>query len=120
MRDARDDNLLRAIKACGTLAGYDLKKAAWADDLKNRVITITLQGSSAGWVQEALDFEMEGPTIDANVENPPPLEVTTDANMHVETVLDPSDLTETDETQPLTEEMEQARERVAAHGRRSR
>jgi hypothetical protein len=97
MRDQRDDDLLRAIKAIGKVGGYDVKRVAWADDLKNRTLTVTLQGVSAGWVQEALDFEIEGGQV-SDVDRVQPLEVVADNEMHVEKVTDPSDLTEKDET----------------------
>ncbi|SRR5258708_7841519 len=90
----RDDEVKQAVGAVVKLAGFQIKRVATTDDLKERTLTIVITRVSEGWVQQRMEFEDE-----------PPMLVTTDANGHVETitkggpdVLDPSDLTETDET----------------------
>jgi hypothetical protein len=88
---SKDDEIKQAIGAVARLGGFTIKRVATTDDLKDRTLTITLTRVSDGWVQQRLDFEDE-----------PALLATVDGNNgHVDAVeiVDPSDLTETDETQ---------------------
>jgi hypothetical protein len=86
-----EDRLLQAIGAVALLGGYSIKKVSTGDDLKVRTVTIALETASSGWVQDSLVFDREPEAT---------LEVTATSNGEVLSIkaLDPSDLTETDET----------------------
>jgi len=90
----RDDDVKQAIGQVAKLGGFNIKRMATTDDLKDHTITITITRTSDGWHQERLAFEDEIDQV-----------ATVDANGHVEKVetTDPSDLTEKDETLAATE-----------------
>ena len=84
-----DYELKQAIASVAKLGGYTIKRVATSDDLKDRTLTITITRVSEGHHQERLPFEDVADQV-----------ATVDANGHVESLktLDPSDLTEKDET----------------------
>ena len=84
---SRDDDVKQAIGQVAKLGGFNIKRVATTDDLKDHTITITITRISDGWHQDRLPFEDTADliaTIDGN-------------NGHVDS-LDPNDLTEKDET----------------------
>jgi hypothetical protein len=83
----RDDEVKQALAQVARLGGFQIKRVATTDDLKDKTLTITLTRVSDGWVQDRLNFEDEGPGLVASVNGRGEVEK-----------LDPSDLTEKDET----------------------
>jgi hypothetical protein len=117
MRTDDDFEVKQAMGAVAKLGGYDIKRIATTDDLKDRTLTITLTRTSSGFHQERLPFEDVVDQV-----------ATVDGNGHVEsvnsnpggvvtkvTVLDSSDLTEKDETDP-DEGVAADREAIAEEG----
>lgn len=84
---SRDDDVKQAIGAVARLAGFQIKRVATTDDLKDRSLTITITRPSDGWTQDRFAFEE---TVDQVA--------TVDANGHVESVstLQTGDLAETE------------------------
>jgi len=84
---APDDDVKQALAQVAKLGGFQIKKMSTSDDMKDRVLIITLFRPSDGWVQERLAFEDEAPALVATV----------DANGHVDKIegVQPGDLAET-------------------------
>jgi len=82
----RDDDVKQAIGQVAKLGGFNIKRMATTDDLKDHTITITITRASDGWHQERLPFE--DTTLVAHV----------DGNGHVDSIdgLAPGDLAETE------------------------
>lgn len=85
MRD--DYDIKQALAAVAKVGGFQIKRVATSDDLKDHVLTFTIVRPSEGHHQDHFAFEEE-PDLVATVDG---------RNGHVES-LDPSDLTEKDET----------------------
>ncbi len=60
---ASDDEVKQAIGAVARLGGFQIKRVATTDDLKDRTLTITLTRASDGWVQDRLAFEEEADLV---------------------------------------------------------
>lgn len=58
---AIDDDVKQALGQVARLAGFNVKRMATTDDLKDHVITITIVRPSEGWHQERLQFEDDLP-----------------------------------------------------------
>jgi hypothetical protein len=64
---SRDDDVKQALGQVAKLGGFQIKRMATTDDLKDHTITITITRTSEGWHQERLQFEDE-PQIVATVD----------------------------------------------------
>lgn len=58
---SRDDDVKQALGQVAKLGGFQIKRMATTDDLKDHTITITITRPSEGWHQERLQFEDEQP-----------------------------------------------------------
>jgi len=94
----RDDDVKQAIGQVAKLGGFNLKRMATTDDLKDHTITITITRTSDGWHQERLAFEDEQPLVASVNGRGEVVGLGLGGSALAET--DPSDLTEKDETEP--------------------
>jgi len=90
MSRAQEENLVQALAQVSRVGGFTLKKSARSDDAEKVTLTLTFTGISSGFVQETLPYETEDASYQVNGRG----EV---MDLKVSD-LDPSDLTETDET----------------------
>jgi len=90
---ASDDEVKQALGQVAKLGGFNIKRMATTDDLKDHTITITITRTSDGWHQERLAFEDIGATVEREhselndvepmKEPEPGLLVTAEADGHV-------------------------------------
>lgn len=90
-----DDDVKQALGQVAKLGGFNIKRMATTDDLKDHTITITITRTSEGWHQERLAFEDQTDMV-ASVNRRGEVESLNGAGP-----IDPTDLTETDETLAL-------------------
>ena len=104
---SRDDDVKQAIGQVARLGGFNIKRMATTDDLKDRTITITITRTSDGWHQERLAFDdvpVQREHSELNdLEPEPGLLVTAEADGRVVALVDPSDLTERPMEEPKAE-----------------
>src|SRR6266851_2641607 len=86
---ASDDEVKQTIGQIAKLGGFNIKRMATTDDLKDHIITITITRTSDGWHQERLAFDDLGASVERDhselndLEPDPGLLVTAEADGHV-------------------------------------